>query len=63
MIYSGFRIGELLDIKLENIDLINRTITGGIKTDAEKNRLVPIHGKIFDFIKNRIEDNTSGYLI
>ena len=63
MIYTGFRIGELLDIRLENIDLINRTIKGGIKTDAGKNRLVPIHDKIFDFVKNRMEDNTSGYLI
>ncbi|MCP1223894.1 tyrosine-type recombinase/integrase [Sebaldella sp. S0638] len=63
MIYSGFRIGELLDIKLENIDLINRTITGGSKTEAGKNRLVPIHDKIFDFIKNRMEYNKSEYLI
>ena len=63
MIYTGFRIGELLDIRLENIDLINRTITGGSKTEAGKNRLVPIHDKIFDFIKNRMEDNKSEYLI
>ena len=63
MIYTGFRIGELLNIKLEDIDLINRTITGGSKTEAGKNRLVPIHDKIFDFIKNRMEDNKSEYLI
>ena len=63
MIYTGFRIGELLNIKLEDIDLINRTITGGSKTEAGKNRLIPIHDKIFDFIKNRMEDNKSEYLI
>ncbi len=63
MIYTGFRVGELLDIKLENIDLINKTIKGGSKTEAGKNRLVPIHDKIFDFVKNRMVDNESDYLI
>ena len=63
MIYSGLRIGELLEIQTENVDLINKTITGGLKTEAGKNRLVPIHNKIFEFIKNRMEDNQSGYLI
>ena len=63
MIYSGLRIGELLDIKTENVDLFNKTITGGLKTDAGKNRLVPIHNKVFDFIKVRMEENESGFLI
>ncbi len=53
MIYSGFRIGELLELKIENIDLINQTMTGGLKTEAGKNRLVPIHSKILPLIKKR----------
>ena len=63
MIYSGLRIGELLEIKTENVDLFDRTITGGLKTEAGKNRLVPIHTKIFEFIKIRMENNNTNYLI
>lgn len=50
MIYSGWRIGELQNIKLTNIDLQNQTFCGGNKTAAGKNRIVPIHSKIAPFI-------------
>lgn len=62
MIYSGFRIGELLELETKNIDLINMTMTGGLKTEAGKNRLIPIHPKIFPLIKNRYNKNNK-YLI
>lgn len=52
-IYSGWRISELLQMPLENIDLENRTFLGGTKTKAGKNRIVPIHPKIFDMVKQR----------
>lgn len=54
MIYSGLRIGELLTIKNQDIDLENRTIKGGIKTDAGKNRIIPINKKILPLIKSRM---------
>lgn len=41
--YSGWRPSELIDIKIKNVDLENNFIKGGIKTNAGKNRLVPIH--------------------
>lgn len=62
MIYSGFRIGELLELETKNIDLVNMTMTGGLKTEAGKNRLVPIHPKIFPLIKKRYNKNNQ-YLI
>lgn len=62
MIYSGLRIGELLTIETTNIDLDNETITGGIKTDAGKNRIIPINKKIMPFIKKRYDPNNK-YLI
>ena len=62
MIYTGFRIGELLELKISDIDLENRTITGGLKTQAGKNRLVPIHPKIFPLIEKRYNSNNK-YLI
>lgn len=48
--YTGFRPKELLDIKLSDIDLDKRTITGGIKTQAGKNRIVPIHPRISEIV-------------
>lgn len=54
--YSGFRPQELGLIKLENVDLENRLIKGGMKTPAGINRTVPIHDKIFDFVKFRYDE-------
>lgn len=54
MIYTGLRIGELLTIENKNIDLENRTIKGGIKTDAGKDRIIPINMEILPLIKNRM---------
>ncbi|MCF2626939.1 site-specific integrase [Fusobacterium mortiferum] len=62
MIYSGFRIGELLELETKNIDLVNMTMTGGLKTEAGKNRLVPIHPKIFPLIEKRYNKDNQ-YLI
>ena len=57
MIFTGLRIGELLTLKSDNIDLENRTITGGIKTEAGKNRIIPISKKILPLIERRLVGN------
>ena len=54
-LYSGFRISELLGMRVSDIDLKAQTFKGGIKTDAGKKRIVPIHSLIFDMVKNRVE--------
>lgn len=54
MIYTGMRIGELLKIKISDIDLDEKIIKGGIKTDAGKNRVIPINNKILKYIENRV---------
>lgn len=46
--YSGWRPSELVELKVENINLESMTITGGMKTPAGENRIVPIHDKIKD---------------
>lgn len=51
LIYTGFRISELLQIKIENVDLENSSLRGGLKAKAGKNWLVPIHQKIKPFIE------------
>lgn len=54
MIYSGLRIGELIEMKTADVDLASRIMTGGIKTTAGKNRAIPINHKILPLIKNRL---------
>ncbi len=60
MIYTGMRIGEIIGLKKDNIDLEERSISGaGIKTEAGKKRVIPIHPKIFPLIINRFKMTSS----
>lgn len=52
--YMGWRPQELCKIELKNIDLENWTIRAGIKTDAGKDRLVPIPAKIKGLVKHAV---------
>lgn len=52
MCYSGFRISEYLDME---VDLKERIFQGGLKTEAGRNRIVPIYSGIFDLVKKRIK--------
>lgn len=52
-IYSGWRPQELCLIKTSDVDLEAGTMTGGIKTAAGKNRIVPIHSKIKPLLEAR----------
>ncbi len=56
-IYSGWRPQELALLKTKDIDLENGTMFGGIKTDAGRNRYVPIHPKIRPLIEKRYDTN------
>lgn len=56
-VYSGWRPQELATLKIEDIDLENKTMRGGLKTDAGRNRIVPIHSKIFPLIENLYDQN------
>lgn len=56
-IYTGFRLMELLEMELEQVDTEEKTLKGGLKTEAGKNRIVPIHTSIYPFIKNLLQKN------
>ena len=55
LLYTGWRITELISMKKEAVDLKAGTMTGGIKTKAGKNRVVPIHHLILPFVKARMK--------
>lgn len=50
---TGFRISELLSLKHNSYDPELQTLTGGIKTEAGKNRIVTVSPKILPFIEER----------
>lgn len=54
MIYSGMRIGELLDITSDKVDIDQRIIIGGKKTKAGKDRAIPIHKRILPLIQLKL---------
>lgn len=49
--YMGWRPQELAILRLADVDIENWTITGGMKTDAGKQRTVPIHSKIKELVQ------------
>lgn len=58
-IYSGWRPQELAVLKTANVDLENMTYSGGLKTDAGKNRIVPIHPLIADLVRKNYDNAMS----
>lgn len=50
--YSGFRISEYIDLE---INWNENYLKGGLKTDAGRNRIVPIHSAILPLVKRRIK--------
>ncbi len=61
MIYTGLRIGELLALNKNDINIEDRFLTGGLKTDAGKDRIVPLNKKIVPFFERRL-NNKGKYL-
>lgn len=46
MIYTGFRIGEMVKLRVEDVNITEGYLIGGEKTDAGKNRIVPLSPNI-----------------
>ncbi|WP_409229463.1 tyrosine-type recombinase/integrase [Gudongella sp. SC589] len=63
MIYTGMRISELMDLTRFNIDLENMVITGGIKSDAGRDRVIPIHPKIQGYIKYWYDQDNEALIV
>lgn len=61
-IYTGLRPVELLEIKSEDVHLEERYMIGGVKTEAGRNRIIPIHEAIVPLVEYRLKQNRP-YLI
>ena len=60
-LFTGMRASELLEIRKENVDINARIMIGGLKTEAGKNRRIPIHKCILPFIERLMQ--TEGELL
>lgn len=58
--YLGFRPSELLELDAANYDRTNKTLTGGAKTEAGKNRIVTISPKIQSIIDRLTSNKIAG---
>lgn len=46
LLYTGMRVAELYDVRIDDVHLEEHYMTGGNKTKAGKNRIIPIHPAI-----------------
>jgi len=51
LLYTGFRISEFLHLTKFSVNLKDNVVIGGEKTEAGKDRIVPIHPKILPYIQ------------
>lgn len=51
LIFTGFRPTEFFSLEMKNIDIDRCFIRGGAKTEAGRNRIVPISPKIQGYVK------------
>lgn len=58
--YLGFRPSELLDLDAKDYDRTKKVFIGGAKTEAGKNRTVPVSPKIQPIINSLVRDKISG---
>lgn len=61
-IYTGMRPVELLEIESDNVHLSDRYMVGGVKTEAGRNRVIPIHDSILPLVEYRLSQNRK-YLV
>jgi integrase len=61
--YSGMRISELLTLKKEQVNLGENYIITGSKTEAGKDRYIPIHPRIKPLLEKHMENKTEWAIV
>lgn len=56
-IYTGLRAAELLEVTKSNVFLDKRIMIAGKKTDAGRDRRIPLHRAILPFIEKRMSED------
>lgn len=54
MCYTGFRPNEMLSLKKDAYNSSKNALIGGFKTEAGKNRTVPVHAKLQGVLQERL---------
>jgi integrase len=54
LIYTGMRIGELLQMTSSTMFLESGYMVGGLKTEAGKDRVIPIHNAILPLVEKQL---------
>lgn len=62
LIYLGTRPGELLQMENANINLQERYMIGGFKTEAGMDRIIPIHDDIFPLVEKRYNEGGKWFI-
>ena len=62
MIYTGMRPSELLSVKTEDIHLSEKYIVGGSKTEAGRNRVIPLSDKIMPLVLRRYDESNKFFI-
>lgn len=63
LLYTGMRLNELLLARVENFNQDERILVAGEKTEAGRNRAIPIPDKVFPLFCAWAGDRKGGYLI
>ena len=63
MVYTGMRVGELTGMPLAQVDLAKRIMVGGEKTEADRNRSIPIHPQILPIVEAWAKEINGPYLV
>lgn len=58
LLYTGMRVNELLFMEKKDVHLEERYMVGGLKTEAGKKRVIPIHHRILPLIEKCMEEST-----
>lgn len=62
MIYTGWRIQEYCTLRTADIDLEEGYMKGGMKTEAGKGRIVPIHHRIMPLVKAKFDPSSETFV-
>lgn len=57
LIYTAMRPSEMLSIHKDNVYLDQNYMIGGIKTNAGRNRVIPLHKCLLPFIEHRLQSS------